>query len=255
MVWKCGVADHPSWKANANSIISSSRWCAHCYGNVKLTLEYCQQKAAERGGYLLTQEYVNNSHTNMKWKCGVPHHPPWETSANHIINSGSWCPVCKSSKGEREISDILTKYGIQFQPQYNPLFAGTRYYDFYLPTLQTVIEYDGVQHFAVGGIMVKSEGKLQHHHRVDSFKTNIALYNGLNMIRIDYTFLGKIEPLLMICLNMIYNSQLKGYLLLSNSGYPDPVLYQGSTETIPIMYQWHDSTVMKNPGKFEEDQE
>ncbi len=53
-------------------------------------LEELKLIAYEKGGFCLSNEYVNN-HTKMKWKCTNDH--IWQAVPHHIIN-GSWCPQC-----------------------------------------------------------------------------------------------------------------------------------------------------------------
>lgn len=56
------------------------------------------------------------------------------------------CPVCNGSKPEQETWDILHKRGVAIIPQYR--FKDTKYfYDFYLPDMNILIEYNGIQHY------------------------------------------------------------------------------------------------------------
>ena len=65
---------------------------------------------------------------------------------DHLTGNG--CPVCKSSKGELLIAELLTEYSIDFQQQYIiPKQIYTFRYDFYLPEYNTLIEFHGKQHF------------------------------------------------------------------------------------------------------------
>ena len=47
--------------------------------------------ARERGGKLLTQEYINLK-TKMTWECSKGH--VWITNGHAIKNMGQWCPYC-----------------------------------------------------------------------------------------------------------------------------------------------------------------
>ncbi|EKD89569.1 MAG: hypothetical protein ACD_33C00045G0036, partial [uncultured bacterium] len=69
-----------------------------------------------------------------------------QTPNDHLQGSG--CPICKSSKGELAILEILKKHGIKFTRQYQiPEIAHNLYYDFYLPDYNLLIEFHGIQHY------------------------------------------------------------------------------------------------------------
>ena len=69
-----------------------------------------------------------------------------QTPSDHLAGKG--CSICKSSKGELVIWDVLTKYNIQKERQYCiPKVADELYYDFYLPEYNLLIEFHGIQHY------------------------------------------------------------------------------------------------------------
>ena len=107
----------------------------------------------------------------------------------HIRGQG--CPSCMSSKGEDEVSRILDNFNIDYVRQWTDhgipkAHNGKKMaYDFYIPTKNMVIEYDGEQHFkpinAWGGmknlVAVKSR---------DSIKDKYCKDNGIGILRISY---------------------------------------------------------------------
>ena len=71
-----------------------------------------------------------------------------QTPSKHL--SGQACPICKESKGEREIRNYLIENKISFIRQYK--FNDCRNikplpFDFYLPDFNTCIEFNGGQHY------------------------------------------------------------------------------------------------------------
>ena len=111
---------------------------------------------------------------------------------NHLAGSG--CPICNSSRGENKITSILNKYDIKFIKEYK--IDGHKYrYDFYLPDLNLLIEYDGPQHFrpveAFGGEI----GFEKTLHR-DHMKNKLAKENKIKLLRIIYLDFKKIESTL-----------------------------------------------------------
>jgi len=56
----------------------------------KLTIETLQRIAKEKGGNLISKEYVN-IHFKYKWECQKGHQ--WE-AMGYSIRNGTWCPQC-----------------------------------------------------------------------------------------------------------------------------------------------------------------
>ena len=119
---------------------------------------------------------------------------------------GSGCPICKSSKGEIKILNFLDDNKIKYVTQYK--FKDCRNklplpFDFYLPELNTCIEYDGILHFKSIDIF-GGEYALENTINNDKIKTQYCLDNNINLIRIAYTEFNKIEKKLnLLILNTI----------------------------------------------------
>ena len=90
-------------------------------------------------------------------------------------NRATGCPICKFSKGEREILFWLRDNDIEHKWQYrikkpNKSNKSFFIYDFFLPKHNTLIEFDGRQHF----IAIKHWGgkkALQKNKENDKIKT------------------------------------------------------------------------------------
>jgi hypothetical protein len=67
--WKCNKGH--IWEAPLSSI-RQGQWCPYCAGNKKLTLKEFQIIAKERGGYCLSNKYIN-AKTKLGWKCKEGH--------------------------------------------------------------------------------------------------------------------------------------------------------------------------------------
>jgi hypothetical protein len=58
------------------------------------------------------------------------------------------CPECNVSKGEEQIAIFLNQNNINYIFQYQVRINDSyHYYDFYLPECNTIIEYNGLQHY------------------------------------------------------------------------------------------------------------
>jgi very-short-patch-repair endonuclease len=112
--------------------------------------------------------------------------------------SGSGCPKCTESKGERKISDFLDKNKIEYKSQksFNECKNIAKLlFDFYIKDKNLLIEYDGELHFkeieAFGG-----KKALENTKKRDAIKTKFAKDNGIKLLRIKYTEFKNIEDIL-----------------------------------------------------------
>lgn len=102
-------------------------------------------------------EYVNSS-TKVCIIC-PKHGEFWQTPHSHL--SGEGCPLCKTSKLEKEIIDMLDEEGIVYE--YQKKFDWLKYkkrmsIDFFIPGKNLVIECQGRQHFREEKFFSKNEG-------------------------------------------------------------------------------------------------
>lgn len=111
----------------------------------------------------------------------------FKTEPNAILRL-SGCPFCKSYHGEDEIAKSLKSLNIEYE--YAKRFDGCRdkrllHFDFYLPNLQTLIEYDGLQHIKAieffGG-----DDSLKTQQRHDKIKNDYVLNHNYYLYRIPY---------------------------------------------------------------------
>lgn len=109
----------------------------------------------------------------------------------------TYCPICyyKKSKGEVKISIALNNKKINYKREYS--FKNLPFYrfDFYLPDYNTIIEYDGEQHYQsiefFGG-----EKTLQETIKRDKTKNQFCLDNNVTLFRIPYTEIDNIDTIL-----------------------------------------------------------
>ena len=152
-----------------------------------LTLEEFieQSNKIHNNKYNYEKSFYVNSLIKITIKCplhGYFHQLP----GSHL--SGSGCRMCSDSKGEREISKFLEKYKISYTREH--IFPDCRNksylkFDFYIESLRTCIEFDGIQHFQpisfFGGVEAFEKYKIN-----DEIKNNYCEENFINLIRIKY---------------------------------------------------------------------
>ncbi len=130
-------------------------------------------------------KYVD-THTKIKIKC--PIHGIFKQLPLAHAPRGQGCPRCDESHGERAVALFLDSNKIKYKRQ--KYFKGCKnkrflYFDFYIPSLNTLIEYDGRQHFYpseyFGGIPAFNLLK-----KLDAIKNKFCKDKGINLIRISY---------------------------------------------------------------------
>ena len=111
----------------------------------------------------------------------------WGITPSNLL-MGKGCPKCfrKASKGELEIEKLLRENGIQFTKEAPISTEGkTLYFDFYIPSLETYIEYNGIQHYKpikfFGG-----EDQLRVQQYNDSLKRDFCEREGKSLLVIRY---------------------------------------------------------------------
>lgn len=181
----------------------SGRGCQHCkYDKNRITPEIFLAKAklAHPEGYEYNlDELISVNHKiTITHKCG---HTYKGRVSNHL--SGQGCMRCKSSSGENRIGKFLELAKITYISQFK--LDGYKYrYDFYLPQLNLLIEYDGEQHFRpvdyFGGR--KAFKRLV---RNDAIKTRLAKDYGYGLLRISYKQFEEIELILSRAIDNQFN--------------------------------------------------
>ncbi len=182
--------------------------CRYCYfDSMRITPEEFLRRIEKvhPEGYFYDVSDLNtvNQTITIKHKCGRVYKG---RVSNHL--SGQGCMRCRSSFGEDKIQNFLASNQIHFIDQYK--INGYRYrYDFCLPELGILIEYDGEQHYRpveyFGGI----EGFKQIKER-DREKTLLADLHGFKLIRISYRKFDDLEVHLSRAIDRYFKYRVEG---------------------------------------------
>jgi len=129
-------------------------------------------------------EYIN-SKTKVKIIC--PLHGIFKQKPNDHLN-GKGCPICKLSKGEKEIKKYLDINNIKYEQQ-KP-FNGCKFkkplkFDFYLPDHNICIEFNGEQHYKPFKYFGGKES-FKNIQKRDMIKESFCKENNLILIKIKY---------------------------------------------------------------------
>ena len=106
----------------------------------------------------------------------------YQTPHNHL--SGQGCPICNSSKKENIIRESLRKEGIMNieQTGFDYLkLTNPMHLDFYVPSIRTAIECQGIQHFMPIDYFGGEEAFNKQVER-DKLKYELCKEHGVNII-------------------------------------------------------------------------
>lgn len=140
-------------------------------------------------------DYVNAT-TKIHIQCKL-HGTFYQTPDKHAALGGTGCPQCSkgTSRGERLVEQVLTSWGVGYEREkrFDGLIGSTSNsrlrYDFWIPSQETLIEFDGEQHVQP----VRTKGRISMEEATrkylacvvnDTKKNNYALARGYELIRI-----------------------------------------------------------------------
>lgn len=190
--------DGTIWKETPDNIMRTKSGCPTCMSKFQSDRQTWSNdkyvnEIKKNCDYILPKEdYIrwNVPIEHECTKCGYS----WKVAPTSVLHNPH-CPSCDGSKGERKISTILDEHQIQYecQKKFDDLkHINSLRYDFYLPTLNTLIEYDGQYHYQpIISEETFEEGKIR-----DELKNDYALEHGINLIRIPYWEYDNIESIL-----------------------------------------------------------
>lgn len=135
-----------------------------------------------------------------KIKVICPHHGDFEVSIDNHLYRQSGCPMCKRSLGEERISAFLDKNDMKYKEQHcfpnEDLFCKNLrlQVDFFLPEINTVIEYNGIQHYKeIGFFNLRS---LQEQQARDMALRQYCKNHKIRLIEIPYKEYDNIDKIL-----------------------------------------------------------
>ncbi len=173
----------------------------HAPENLKLSIRKTTEQFISEANQVHDNKfsYEKTIYTNAKNKVTItcPVHGDFEQNPlSHIQGIG--CATCNESKGEKEIARVLKSYNINFDRQKK--FSDCKNifelpFDFYIPSMRTLVEFDGKQHFEplsfFGGTEAFEKLKIN-----DKIKNDYCEDNYINLIRIKYDDIDNIEKIL-----------------------------------------------------------
>ena len=168
-----------------------------CYQKDKTAEASTKDLVGQTIGNFTVLESIRGVKTNgpshsWRCRCNLCGREDFIITTHNIYHQYS-CGCSISSKGERKIAELLDSQNINYikEKRFNDcVFPDNNYlarFDFYLPDYNTLLEYDGIQHFSIGKGYFDSPNKFKLTQEHDHFKNNWAKEHGYTIIRIPYT--------------------------------------------------------------------
>lgn len=166
--------------------------CIYCGGKWKYSAGDFVEKAKSTHGdkYDYSKVSYVNCHTKVCVICPT-HGEFWQVPDYHIQGLG--CPGCRESTGERQIRTFLENRGYQKNKDFIQEYTFSDLkderllrYDFYIISINCVIEYNGPQHYRKCVLFHDTREKflLRKHH--DWLKRKYAKDHGIEYISVSY---------------------------------------------------------------------
>ena len=160
----------------------------------KTSFEEAKQRVFEIHRNTVTIEdfskYVNTE-SKITFRCNrFKKHGTWEATLHQVtskseVTPASGCPICKMSKGEKAILFRLKDENIKVDTQKYFKGTGKKRFDFFVPTLNLVIEFNGRQHYEEIELWGGKEG-LKSVQKHDEIKKLYCIKNGIKFEVIRY---------------------------------------------------------------------
>jgi len=193
------------WYAFPYNLLSGY-FCPICgYERTKIKQRYSKEYAVSRiynsdPNILVIGDYIN-SKAPIKCRCLICGYEWYANLANltNKHNHGTGCPHCKSSHGEKIVAKWLDSHNITYfrQQKFSDLIGtggGRLSYDFYIPHINMLIEYQGEFHDGTTHIQSRDEFEKQKEH--DKLKMDYANKNNINLLYIWYYDIDNIDKIL-----------------------------------------------------------
>lgn len=174
--------------------------CAYCTGRYKTTEEFKKEMSDINPDIEIIGEYTG-SENPVECQCKICGHK-WSPIGRSLKN-GQGCPTCTSSKGEIRVKQFLDNKKIVYITQKtfdDCVYKEKLRFDFYLPTYNILIEYDGEQHFRPVDFANRGlewANKVFEYNQIkDKIKNDYCKDNNIKLIRIPYWNFDNIETIL-----------------------------------------------------------
>lgn len=189
------------WKAKPSYLwsVDIGVGCPECAG-LTHNDKWFKEKMEKTHSNIMVLGKYKTLQDNLELQCKICGNK-WYGKPNTLLYQNGGCPFCKGSHGEKRVSEVLTKMNVDFCVQKTfPDCVDKRNlkFDFYIPSKNLCIEFDGKQHFEPIDFFGQGDGKTYLHEtqRRDEIKKQYCLKNNIALLRIPYWEFNNIENII-----------------------------------------------------------
>lgn len=189
-----------------DNIMNNHHACKYCsYEQMRrdrMTKETVSEQLCNDRNVVYAGRFAKDHETYIQYYCKKHEGQGIQSmSLTHFKCSKSPCRYCNISSGELKIQEYLTSNGIKYETQKvfeKCVLIRPLRFDFYLPDFNTVIEYDGQQHFKPVKFSrhIDLDKNLKITQERDRIKDEFCINNNINMVRIPYWDYNNIDNIL-----------------------------------------------------------
>lgn len=194
------------WSPKAEWLLQKSKYvCPKCAGNAIKTPEQFKSEIAISHPYLTLLTDYSRSSKKVHVLCNRCGCDFWVTP--NKLQQGQNCTCMAESHGENRIRTFLDSNNIMYESQktFDDLVGMSGFrklsYDFYLPNINTLIEYQGLQHskpynFGADLSEEDTQDRFEKQKVHDKLKKEYANKNGYNLVEIWHWDFKNIDSIL-----------------------------------------------------------
>ena len=207
----CNKHNEEFTQSKAQNHLENEFNCPTCLQNrynehtesTRLSIDEVKKKIKEiHGDFIEVIDFKNYTGVESKilFRCNrFDWHNDFYSSVHSATGKeGSGCPICKMSKGQREIILILNRKGISHETEKYFKELGKKRFDIFINDLNLIIEYNDRQHYIpvepFGG-----EKALERTQKSDKLKKQYCIDNNINyeVIRYDEVINERMDEILL----------------------------------------------------------
>lgn len=195
------LLDGHKWSTTAHTLMRG-HGCKRCAGTMKKTHEEFIVEASEKNKNLTVIGEYKGTREKILCKCNKCGNE-WFTSPSFVLYGGG-CPNCATtSKGELKIAELLSDNNVDYISQKTfekCLYRSLLRFDFYVPSQNLCIEYQGEQHYEpvdfAGKGIEWAEMVFEENQEKDNIKRSFCKDNNIKLLEISYWDFENIEKIL-----------------------------------------------------------
>lgn len=183
IIWKCQCNCGNECYVDTNRLTQNNTQSCGCLHHEFIANLNTNNLTNQKFGKLLalypTDKRIDNK---IVWHCQCDCGNYYDAIGTRLLSGHTQsCGCIKSSIGENNIQKILQENNINYIREYIFTDLPKLRYDFYLPDLNILIEFDGEQHYRDTGW-----GNFEFTQNRDNIKNDYALSHNISLIRIPY---------------------------------------------------------------------